>query len=72
MAEMDAMLSSPTFYGGQSPGGSTPEVPGGELYAVNGMDLQSDLYNGSRRTATVRLGQGPMAALADQGLNAAQ
>ncbi|WP_440534034.1 hypothetical protein [Variovorax sp. YR566] len=38
----------------------------------NGSDVASDNYNGSRRTATVRNGQGPLAALADLGLNPAQ
>ncbi|QSI28274.1 LysM peptidoglycan-binding domain-containing protein [Variovorax sp. RKNM96] len=38
----------------------------------NGSDIASDNYNGSRRTATVRNGQGPLAALADLGLNSAQ
>lgn len=38
----------------------------------NGSDIASDNYNGSRRTATVRNGQGPLAALADLGLNPAQ
>ncbi|WP_418124639.1 LysM peptidoglycan-binding domain-containing protein [Variovorax sp. 160MFSha2.1] len=38
----------------------------------NGSDIASDNYNGGRRTATVRSGQGPLAALADLGLNSAQ
>lgn len=38
----------------------------------NGSDIASDNYNGSRRTATVRSGQGLLAALADLGLNSAQ
>lgn len=35
---------------------------------VNGLDLQSDNYNNSRRTAVVKKGQGPLAALAGIGL----
>jgi len=38
----------------------------------NGSDIASDNYSGRRRTAIVHNGQGPLAALADLGLNSVQ
>jgi hypothetical protein len=42
------------------------------LNDVNGLDLASDTYNGSRGAATVAAGQGPLAAYMAAGLNAQQ
>ncbi|WP_426303942.1 hypothetical protein ACN9MJ_13060 [Acidovorax facilis] len=44
----------------------------GGLDDRNGMDVQSDQYDARYRTATVQKNQGPLAALADLGLDAQQ
>ncbi|QHI99146.1 LysM peptidoglycan-binding domain-containing protein [Xylophilus rhododendri] len=55
----------------------SPNVTGSEAFdfmydSRNGSDIASDNYNGSRRTAFVGMGQGPLAALAEIGLDQAQ